>query len=441
MIELSTQVNGNGTSPKRTIPLRDPTRAVRTKASFLFISLFALGACITNSEVGIYPHEGDRNETPAQPPTPYLTDAGTNAPETGQPPDEHPVVRATNRLAAGAWSTCATTSKDGVVCWGDNSYGQLGNGTNMASCPDGYVCSVQGMELGVDAVFGGGLAHCALRKDGDVFCWGDTVFDQSSDGVNAPHHISYSPHKMPELADAATVGVGLYFQCALTAGQSTKCYGLNSSGQIGTKSTTGDGSDPVEVSGMGKQGRKLAAAQSGYFACAVTGRGGLKCWGSNAHGQLGNGTFDKAQDATSVTGLDANVTDVTAGTDHACAVVSGGVQCWGRNDKWQLGNGLIEDRLTPIAVSGLSGIVSVSAGRAHTCALSQAGAVYCWGDYDAPNATPSKDPVQVIDRNVTEIVAGNGHTCALYADESLMCWGSNDRGQLGPFARRRLQMH
>ncbi|WP_394845985.1 hypothetical protein LZC95_00795 [Pendulispora brunnea] len=409
---------------------------MRTKVSLLFISLFALGACITNSEVGVYPRD-DTRETPTPPPSPTSSDAGTDAAETGQP-DIHPVARAANRLAAGARSTCATTSTDGVVCWGDNSSGQLGNGTNIRACPDGYVCPVQGLDIGVDAVFGGGLAHCALTKDSLVYCWGDTVFQQSGDGVYT-HHVTYSPRKMPELANASTVGVGLYFQCALTDGQSTKCYGLNNPGAVGTKTVEGGGSgDPVEVSGMGRQGRKLAAAQSGYFACAVTTVGALKCWGSNAHGQLGNGTYDKVQEATTVKGLEANVTAVAAGTDHACAVVSGDVKCWGRNDKWQLGSGEIEDRLTPDTVPGLSGVVALTAGRAHTCALTRKGAVFCWGDYGGPAI--SATPVKVIAENVTEITAGTSHTCALYFDNRLLCWGSNDYGQLGPFAGRAAEL-
>ncbi|WP_394835456.1 hypothetical protein LVJ94_00835 [Pendulispora rubella] len=408
---------------------------MRTKASLLFISLFALGACITNSEVGVYPApREDKPTTPELPPSPTSSDAGTDAAETGQP-DIHPVARATNRLAAGARSTCATTSTDGVVCWGDNSSGQLGNGTSMRACPDGLVCPVQGLDIGVDAVFGGGLAHCALRKDSTVFCWGDTVFQQNDDGVYA-HHVTYSPRKMPELTNASTVGVGLYFQCALTDGQNTKCYGLNNTGTLGTKSVEEGGTDHGEISGMGKQGRKLAAAQSGYFACAVTGSGALKCWGSNAHGQLGNGTYDKAPEATTVKGLETNVTAVAAGTDHACAVVSGRVKCWGRNDKWQLGSAQIEDRLEPDTVPGLSGVVALTAGRAHTCALTRRGTVYCWGDYNAGGTSASATPMEVISANVTEITAGTSHTCALYTNGSLVCWGSNDYGQLGPFGYR-----
>jgi len=400
---------------------------VRTKSFSLLVPLFALGACITNSEVGKFYSSDDG--TPQQPATGAAADAGGDTGTDGAVIETPPLSPARVRIAAGAASTCALESGGRVICWGDNEHGQLGVGdSTILYSSQPWI--VPDLDIGIDAVFGGGFAHCALRKDGRVACWGDAVFEQSSSGVYS-HSVTYAPTEVPELTEVATVAIGVYFQCALTIGKSTKCYGLNSAGQLGNR-TFNDTYDPVEVSGIGNEGRFLAAAQSGYFACAITTAGALKCWGANVHGQLGNGSRDGAKEAAAVTGLDANVTAVAAGSDHACAIVSGSVQCWGSNSEGQLGDGTNDEQLVPKPVAGLPTITALTAGNGHTCALSDAGAVYCWGNYQGNSG--SLTPVRVIDAGVTEIVAGGRHMCALYSDSVLQCWGANDRGQLGPFS-------
>jgi alpha-tubulin suppressor-like RCC1 family protein len=182
-------------------------------------------------------------------------------------------------------------------------------------------------------------------------------------------------------------------------------------------------------------------AAGSAHTCAVTSAGGVRCWGANDQGQLGDGTTgDRTTpvDAAGITGATA----LAAGVAHACAVVSGAVWCWGANAYGQLGDGTTAGRPLPAAVGGLSGIVAVAAGERHTCALAGGGGVWCWGDNAfgqlGTGGTPAQSttPVRVaslVARGTTTgtIAAGQFHACALTPAGAVMCWGRNDKGQVG----------
>lgn len=121
------------------------------------------------------------------------------------------------------------------------------------------------------------------------------------------------------------------------------------------------------------------------FTCVRTTGAAVRCWGSNALGQLGDGSTTPHWVADPVHGLESGVSLIAAGARHACALISGGsVRCWGDNSDGQLGNNSTTGSTVPVSVlGGLSNVAWITAGDAHTCAVTTTGAAYCWGENSA----------------------------------------------------------
>jgi alpha-tubulin suppressor-like RCC1 family protein len=336
------------------------------------------------------------------------------------------------RLAAGAAHTCSVSSEGGLSCWGFNSSGQLGDGTTtnrQAPVP------VSGLSSDVLAVSAGRAHGCAATAKDEFLCWGDNASGQLGDGTMISR---LTPVQVSGLTSGvAAVSTGGGHSCALTPAGALLCWGSNGSGQIGDSTTT-DRLTPVSVSGLSSG---VAAVSAGNLhSCALTTAGAVRCWGFNLSGQLGDGTTTDRHTPVSVSGLSSGVVAVAAGGEHSCALTTaGGVRCWGSNLYGQLGDGTTTTRLTPVPVSGLSsGVAAISVDNAHSCALTTAGAVLCWGgnffgQLGDGTTTNRLTPVQVsgLPSGVAAISAGDNHSCALTTAGAVRCWGANSDGQLG----------
>ena len=268
-------------------------------------------------------------------------------------------------IALGSQSSCALTTAGGVKCWGANNYGQLGDGTqsNRSTPLDVRTSSSSSTALsGVTAIDIGGFHSCAVTATGGVKCWGWSGDGQLGDGSSgdttkstSPVDVHTSSTSNTPLSGVKAIALGYEHSCALTTAGGVKCWGDNNSGQLGNGSSgsSADRTTPVDVTGLSSGVSAIALGAN--HSCALTTTGGVKCWGSNYSGQLGNGSSGSSADRNTpvdVTGLTSGVAAIALGDTHSCALMTtGGVKCWGRGELGQLGNGSTTDRSTPVDVS------------------------------------------------------------------------------------------
>ncbi len=231
-----------------------------------------------------------------------------------------------------------------------------------------------------------------------------------------------------------SIAAGRYHTCAVTDVGGVQCWGSNASGQLGDGSMA-DSNRPVDVTGSGGAVASVAAGQD--HSCALLEAGTVMCWGGNAHGQLGNGTTVSSTAPVAVAGL-TGVEAISAGGEATCALLeAGAVACWGDNTFGQLGNGANTDASTPVAVTDLTDAVEIATGGFHSCALADDGSVACWGwngTSQLGNGTDTDSNVPVSVSGLTDastIAAGDYHSCAGLGSGGAVCWGWNPFGQLG----------
>lgn len=340
-------------------------------------------------------------------------------------------------VAVGSGHICAFTKMGKLQCWGDNTYGQLGNG-KLGPSVNPYPQDVQ-FSPGEfpTSVAAGGYSTCSILSTGIVKCWGNNYFGQS---IVTPTAIAY-------VSDASAVVLGENHACAITGGM-LKCWGKNKFGQLGD-GTLSDSKSPVVVKILNNV---IDVAVGRDYTCALIKGGNVKCWGNNEYGQLGNNsTVNSVIPVTAL--LTKPAISIMSGGHYTCAIVDYlKVQCWGWNGWYQQGPKIKSgSNLSPITIVGLniiSGVDELALGFGHTCALGYAGSwvntsVLCWGatQYGRLGAVSAKSfieyPTKVAVPNpVTSIVAGSNMTCAIILDQSsatssLQCWGVADHGELG----------
>jgi len=346
------------------------------------------------------------------------------------PGDEMGARIGTKRLAAGAEGnhTCFVRADGNVLCWGDNTNGQIGDATsgNVRRQPTATgITSAVGVAVGKDH-------SCALLVTGSVECWGSNATGQL--GVGSGTTASSVPVFVPGLTGVVSISAGTGFTCARKSDGTVSCWGLNSSGQIGDGTVAGPRFTPVSVSGLNDATRIITGAT---HACALRGNGAMVCWGSNSQGQLGTGNLSGHDIPTAVVDI-AEFTDMAAGLRFTCALDGNGLPfCWGDNDSGQLGIGAASDNSTRPAASGgfFSSVNDVAAGESHACLIDGA-FIRCWGANTSGQlgfgATSAFEPSwRLVSGRGLQVAAGRRHTCALSTTDAVRCWGDNSLGQLG----------
>lgn len=353
-------------------------------------------------------------------------------------------------------TVCALTKTKELHCWGQNMYGQVGDGTTTD-------CALPKLIMkGVDEVAVGELHTCA-RSGHQIHCWGKGAKGQLGNGK-----LDFEPRPVAPAAlkGMKQVGLGSYHGCGLTSVGGVKCWGTNHYGQLGT----GD----LKSSLIPRNAKVLTSSVTGlavghWHTCAVH-AGSVKCWG---------GKVNKAPITTAkvVSGFAGAVSKLAASRERSCAVAGGLMSCW-NSDKFTANKGATKasdvalgwssdsapygdhtcNITSPIGqvlcwgsngagqrgTGGASGSAVVGmyysatyvwAGYQRSCAM-RGGRLYCWGAKYLGDGkdTGSNKPVEVKlpapPPGVSHAAMGKEHTCAIRAN-ALYCWGRNDRGQLG----------
>jgi alpha-tubulin suppressor-like RCC1 family protein len=340
----------------------------------------------------------------------------------------------TRKVIAGGNHSCALDKVGGVWCWGANNSGQLGNGSFTSSS---VPVSVTGLTKGVRDITAGFQHNCAVTRKGGVKCWGLNSDGQLGAITGGPRN---TPVDVVTLSEGVRqVSAGIYHTCALTTSSGLKCWGDNSFGQLGD-GTFSLSYIPRDVSSLTSNVR---AFDSGDFHNCATKRINssdslLMCWGQNTWGQLGNGGTTNSAIPVNTAGISLTVSAFSAGGSTTCAI-DGNTKCWGANWRSQLGRSTAGAfSATAGAVEFLSDVDTIFVAYEHVCARTTAGGAKCWGNNNSGQTGYSLADEHLEPRDAEEATAdvrmlslGDFHTCALMTNQSVKCWGRNSEGQIG----------
>lgn len=298
------------------------------------------------------------------------------------------------------------------------------------------------------ALLAAGTRHsCTLDRARTVWCWGANNLGQLGNGTRQDNA---RPQQVPGLQNVKALAAGGDHSCALQEDGSIQCWGAGELGQLG-QGRFGDSLVPVAVQGLDSAAVNVVAGRS--HTCAIAEDGKVRCWGSNASGQLSRPTTGADAVVSSrlpllIPGLGGSATVLGAGGDHTCAArVQGAPRCWGANAQGQLGNGSVGATGTALNVVGLRGtVVALAGGNTHSCAIVDTGDMFCWGSNaqgELGTGTASADPspaavptTALTGRDYTALSLGDKFSCALAPLRvqqlgTAQCWGQNTRGELG----------
>ena len=252
---------------------------------------------------------------------------------------------------------CALGAGGQVYCWGDNAFGQLGDGSVNASSEP-----VIHADLKATSIATGKRHTCVTLESGTMACWGNNESQQFIFG-------GQQQSLVPEFLTffnlwLSAVQAGDDYSCVVTPSGQTMCAGKNDFGQCGTPPGAG-------IVAM-NQGTTRSVSLKSDFSCATGFDGAAYCWGRNDNMQLGGATEQNSSDQAIKLDDAGAVRDTNVGDSHACALGSNGsIACWGHADQGQTGQGIGASHAPQIVVLSVESSTAkgITSGLAHTCAL------------------------------------------------------------------------
>ncbi len=366
------------------------------------------------------------------------------------------------QVALGDYHSCALIHAGDVRCWGNNDFGNLGQGNVTIIGDNEFPNTVGAIMLGGPAqqLAVGAYHACALMNDNGVRCWGYNAYG----GLGYGNLDSIGDNEVPSMAGVVDVGgnvtqltAGATHTCALLDNGKVRCWGGNDNGELGYGNTDyiGDDELPSAAGDVDIGGNATQICAGGYHSCALLDNGEVRCWGEGGSGRLGYGNMNDIGDneAPSSAGsinLGVDATAIACGGAHTCAITSNlNVRCWGAAFFGQLGYGdmnQVGDDESPASAGDvpLGGpVAEISLGASHSCALLDNGELRCWGQgafgqlglANTDNIGDTEVPIMVgtinIGGSVKSVGAGGFHNCAILDDGAVRCWGNGNIGQLG----------
>jgi alpha-tubulin suppressor-like RCC1 family protein len=378
------------------------------------------------------PADGDAGKPPAPPPYDFAVRC------TG-------VSCATQIAARGGTHACVIMQDGSVRCWGSNAFGQLGTGTSDAGpipAYEGTPRPVLGLSNATSiAASGDGVAGttCVVSDAGAVACFGSDAWGQLGRAGTNPQ--SPNPDPLPvEALQAKSVTLTNTFALAIGTDDRLWSWGTNDTRQLARTTSGPDaGSASVAAHADSVVDTVRACAGTSKTGFVVSAAGELLSWGGGTFDQLGRPS-SLERDPVPFPIAMSDVSSVTTGSAHACALHDGSVYCWGKNDHGQLGTGRRAEELLPTPAVLPTGVyaVALTAGGNDTCVITADGTLYCWGangsgqlGASAPVDQASPVKIESLGEEVVGVAVMDASICALLRGGSVACLGDNLLGQLG----------
>ncbi|OFZ83107.1 MAG: hypothetical protein A2603_05625 [Bdellovibrionales bacterium RIFOXYD1_FULL_55_31] len=363
------------------------------------------------------------------------------------------------KIFAGGFETCLINELGKAACWGKNSSGQLGQGTTQAGANPQNAPTINfGASINsVQQIAIGSYHACAIvssaSQEGVVTCWGSNDAGRLGLGSALPamalkpldetgnlYKVDLGTDSSSRPKEAVKIAAGFEHTCALLNTGEVKCWGGNTSGQLGIGSTSsiglagtdmGNSLHSVNLGGV----KAIDIAAGAGHTCATLFDGGVRCWGDNFYGQLGQGVSTEKigtapQDLENLKNISlgsgglAEAVTASQGAFSCVLLQSGAVKCFGKT---------VADESGPSPFHGLLGACWARANYNSEASL-------CW---NAPQLAPSAAlgyfgndmgehlPSVSLGAGAVQLASGAQFNCVVLSDGSVRCWGMNDRGQLG----------
>lgn len=287
--------------------------------------------------------------------------------------------------------TCAIRNDNKLYCWGSNNRGQVGFNNSVIAYNSPQQVTIAGAADFTKVV--AGIAHtCALHSSGTINCFGDNTYGQLGNNTNTSQMgsstVVVETSGIGTLSNIRDIVAGKYHTCAINNSNQMYCWGRNDQGQLGNN-TTVDSNKPILITTDVKN-----VFAGGKHNCLIKqSTNQLQCWGNNTQGQIGQGNTNTFRVPTNISGINSSIGDVALGDNFTCFMHQGiNVKCMGENAYGIMGTNDLNNSLSVATVNPSNGNISCMSGGNYdsatgSCRCSSSANVYAYENKNCSAAT------------------------------------------------------